>query len=976
MDQDSKSASLQQEDSFSVLDHAEEGVVVAGIKDNTISPKSGEKFVAATIQLDKLEKNDVMKILKVLEPYESNINLLTKKDLSPGVDLGSLGVGLKDSAEILQKDLSLDASAQGPTVSLDGLNGKLNGAQGLGVKISEPTLNGDLPSLSLNKPSTDAGATFKMPSAGLTMPDIKSDSSGTLKVPDINVSAPNLNAPIATLDINKPEVEGKMKREAPKFTMPRFSLPHLDAPKADIDVSGDPGLPSVSGSMERPDLNLSAPKLDLNSPDVNVKAPDANIEAPSGKIKWPHLKWKGQKLKGPDANLNADLSTPNASISTPKIDGDLSTPDVNVGSAQADIKGPDLDVQTPDLNVDAPSGKINWPHLKWKKPKLEGSKADLDVDADLKKPDLSLSAPKIEGDINVPNAELSLPETELKAPGVDVHGPDADIDAPSGKINWPHLKWKKSKLNGPKADMDLNADLSPPDASVPEIDGEISTPDVSLNLPKADVDIKAPDADINPPSGKIKFPTLKKPKFLLDVDADLQRPDLGLSVPDVNAKLPNADLTAPNVELKASDLSLSAPKIEGDIGTPGIDAGLKTGIDLSAPKTNINIPDQGLSTPKIEGPNVNVGLPGTDIKAPSLHLPKADLQSSDLSLKTPNVNLYPPKIGGSLSAPNIDTSMPKIELEAPDANVKSPDLDVNLPKADLKDSNIQLKTPDLDLNSHLGDFKMPHYNHPKLDLSSPEVEAPSINPTVEAGIKVPGVSTDMPTTDAHISVPAVDLNAPNVGDIKGPNVDVKAPDVDASLEKPKMPHFKIPKFSLFGSKPKSPETNARADLEGSGSDSDVVEVPVFKFHRLPQTNIDGIEGITDALRSIKSDSEEKDYVFSKGIRLPVVNATANGGEKIDILERLKIAREKASSVNVSPTEEKTDIDLQHTGAGLDANTGAGDSSLVRGGTFKVDKPESTLGLTVPDISTSDESDKYSLSLSNMLCLNVKDSDAN
>uniref|UniRef100_A0A3Q4HRL8 Uncharacterized protein n=1 Tax=Neolamprologus brichardi TaxID=32507 RepID=A0A3Q4HRL8_NEOBR len=904
-----------------------------------------------------------MKILKVLEPYESNINLLTKKDLSPGVDLGSLGVGLKDSAEvsiklwgtfglcyyrkdhkicfylyifkpffsglicffnyqqILQKDLSLDASAQGPTVSLDGLNGKLNGAQGLGVKISEPTLNGDLPSLSLNKPSTDAGATFKMPSAGLTMPDIKSDSSGTLKVPDINVSAPNLNAPIATLDINKPEVEGKMKREAPKFTMPRFSLP------------------SVSGSMERPDLNLSAPKLDLNSPDVNVKAPDANIEAPSGKIKWPHLKWKGQKLKGPDANLNADLSTPNASISTPKIDGDLSTPDVNVGSAQADIKGPDLDVQTPDLNVDAPSGKINWPHLKWKKPKLEGSKADLDVDADLKKPDLSLSAPKIEGDINVPNAELSLPETELKAPG---------------KINWPHLKWKKSKLNGPKADMDLNADLSPPDASVPEIDGEISTPDVSLNLPKADVDIKAPDADINPPSGKIKFPTLKKPKFLL----------------------PNADLTAPNVELKASDLSLSAPKIEGDIGTPGIDAGLKTGIDLSAPKTNINIPDQGLSTPKIEGPNVNVGLPGTDIKAPSLHLPKADLQSSDLSLKTPNVNLYPPKIGGSLSAPNIDTSMPKIELEAPDANVKSPDLDVNLPKADLKDSNIQLKTPDLDLNSHLGDFKMPHYNHPKLDLSSPEVEAPSINPTVEAGIKVPGVSTDMPTTDAHISVPAVDLNAPNVGDIKGPNVDVKAPDVDASLEKPKMPHFKIPKFSLFGSKPKSPETNARADLEGSGSDSDVVEVPVFKFHRLPQTNIDGIEGITDALRSIKSDSEEKDYVFSKGIRLPVVNATANGGEKIDILERLKIAREKASSVNVSPTEEKTDIDLQHTGAGLDANTGAGDSSLVRGGTFKVDKPESTLGLTVPDISTSDESDKYSLSLSNMLCLNVKDSDAN
>lgn len=61
---------------------------------------SGERLVAATIQLDKLEENDVQKILKVLEPYESNINLVTKKDLSPGVDLGSLGVGLKDSAAV------------------------------------------------------------------------------------------------------------------------------------------------------------------------------------------------------------------------------------------------------------------------------------------------------------------------------------------------------------------------------------------------------------------------------------------------------------------------------------------------------------------------------------------------------------------------------------------------------------------------------------------------------------------------------------------------------------------------------------------------------------------------------------------------------------------------------------------------------------------------------------------------------------
>lgn len=39
MDQDSKSASFSES---LVLDNAEKGVVVAGIKDNTISPKSGK----------------------------------------------------------------------------------------------------------------------------------------------------------------------------------------------------------------------------------------------------------------------------------------------------------------------------------------------------------------------------------------------------------------------------------------------------------------------------------------------------------------------------------------------------------------------------------------------------------------------------------------------------------------------------------------------------------------------------------------------------------------------------------------------------------------------------------------------------------------------------------------------------------------------------------------------------------------------
>ncbi|XP_070697717.1 uncharacterized protein [Pempheris klunzingeri] len=173
-----------------VLDDSERGVVITGITDDTIAAKSGlqagDEIVAATIHLDHLNKNDVLTILKVLEPYDNNMKVLTKKELSASAGLGTLGLGLKAPEEMLslKKDLSLDASAEAPVVSLDGLNGKLNAAHGLGGEISGPTLNGDFPKLSVNKPSADADANFTMPSLGLTGSDVKGNLNGTLNAPD------------------------------------------------------------------------------------------------------------------------------------------------------------------------------------------------------------------------------------------------------------------------------------------------------------------------------------------------------------------------------------------------------------------------------------------------------------------------------------------------------------------------------------------------------------------------------------------------------------------------------------------------------------------------------------------------------------------------------------------------------------------------------------------------------------------------
>lgn len=60
----------------------------------------GDEIVAATIHLDHLNKNEVLNILRVLEPYNHNMKFLTKKQLNASGGLGSLGLDLKDPTKV------------------------------------------------------------------------------------------------------------------------------------------------------------------------------------------------------------------------------------------------------------------------------------------------------------------------------------------------------------------------------------------------------------------------------------------------------------------------------------------------------------------------------------------------------------------------------------------------------------------------------------------------------------------------------------------------------------------------------------------------------------------------------------------------------------------------------------------------------------------------------------------------------------
>lgn len=48
---------------------------------------SGDEIVAATIHLDHLNKNELLNILRVLEPYDNNMKVLTKKELTTSSEL-------------------------------------------------------------------------------------------------------------------------------------------------------------------------------------------------------------------------------------------------------------------------------------------------------------------------------------------------------------------------------------------------------------------------------------------------------------------------------------------------------------------------------------------------------------------------------------------------------------------------------------------------------------------------------------------------------------------------------------------------------------------------------------------------------------------------------------------------------------------------------------------------------------------------
>nr|XP_061820647.1 neuroblast differentiation-associated protein AHNAK-like [Nerophis lumbriciformis] len=922
----------------------------------------------------------------------------------------------------IDMDLKTDLSSPDVDLSIPSIEGGIN----------TPDLNLPRADIDVNTPDVDIGA----PSGRLKFPTLKKpklffsghqlktpsvDLDTDLKTPDLNLSAqklqlngPDLNLPNADVDGIVPDLDASGKIKWPTFKRPKWSVsgPKVNGPDIDANVS-TPDLnltgPKIDGEIHTPDLKFNTPKAELDGPMLDI-----NADAPSGIFKW-FKKPKIGTLKGLSSDVDADLKVPDLDLSVPDVNLNaphvgLSTPTIEAPDLRGDLKSPHVDLHAPDLNLEQGDAKVVLPKInfpKWPKvkdPQLDTSLPNINIDA----PNVDLKSPNLQGNLGTPDIDLGLPKGNLQTPELDVSTKRPTFS----KIQLPTVSGPQ--INKPNLDVDADLKVPNMDLSAPHVGlstPKIEPPDFNAILKSPQVDLPAHDLNVEQTETKGVFPKLKLPKWPKVKDSHL----------DTN--LPNIDIDAPDVDLKA-------PNLQGSLGTPDIDLGLPKG-NLQTPELDVStgrptfpkIQLPNFSEPKIEKPNLDVDA---DFKGQSVgwSAPDVDLSAPHVGLSTPKIE--PPALNAVLKSPQVDPNLnvptflgPKYENPNLDADLKVADLDLSAPhvgllsNSDLKGMDASLKTPDLNFDSRQGDFQLPHYKLPKLDLSSPEVEFPSIHPSIQAGMETPKVNIGTPKADANISAPTVDVSGPMItGDLKGPQVDMAAPKLDANLEKPKFPHMKFPKMSFSGPKTKTvevdtspklspvtvsaPEINkpgvqikAGEDAEVKGSpksklkwpfkwgfksSSDMTdeegggpEAPVFRLHNLPNNAFEEKEGQS------KLDNEAKDYIISKGIRLPVVNVPSRNGEKIDIMERLRMAKEKVPSTNVSPTEEKN-LTLKIPAPDLDATSAsilAEEPNLFRGGTFKVDKPQSPLGLFAPEVSSSDESDKLSLSLSNMLGLNVK-----
>ena len=403
-----------------------------------------------------------------------------------------------------------------------------------------------------------------------------------------------------------------------------------------------------------------------------------------------------------------------------------------------------------------------------------------------------------------------------------------------------------------------------------------------LLLKRVEQEEKMPDL----PDGLIRFPSIDElnapPKIEADLNVDIKPPSLNVDIPKIEGEigLPGIDIKGPGIDIKGPEIhagiglpnvDIKGPKIDGGIGIPGIDIHgpkIDGGIDIKGPKVDIDI-----NGPKLDG-NINANV--------DINVPQVNLRGGKPKKPGIGVDIKGPSIGGGIGLPGVDIHGPKIDAGIDIKGPKIPGIGVDIKGP--KMPGVDIHGPKIDAGIDIKGPKIPGIG---VDIHGPKMPGVDIHgPKIDAGIdihgpKIPGIGVDiqgpkMPGVDIHgPKIDAgIDIKGPKIGGGIGlPGVDIKGPKIDVDI--------KGPSFGKPDLKAQGPKIDANIGLPSLGA---MLEGNADIDINAPQINVPNVDiqgPKIDAGIDIKGPKIDTPQVDIHG-NLPSLSGMLDGNANIDI----------------------------------------------------------------------------------------------
>nr|XP_017207622.1 periaxin isoform X17 [Danio rerio] len=753
--------------------------------------------------------------------------------------------------------------------------------------------------------------------------DIKGhfDKGGKFKMPAIDVSLPNVKLPEHTI------------AEGPAIKEGKFNMPSYDT-EGNVEV-GD--LSAKGGKFKMPHLDVSLPKMNLSTGEIKIEdsgvkgekksLPKGKVEAGvevqgySGKAEMPQIDVKVSLPEGKDINVKTSGKREKAEM--PKVD--ISLPAVN--SPGVEIFLPKMSPES-DISIEVPDS-----HIK------KGGKFQM--------PKIDLAFPKIKSR----PVEVNLEGPEVK--GGKVYKPSIDISLPKDKTKT-HFETEGNSKSGMKLKM-------------PKMDNSLPR----AKAPEGEMKVEAKEETIDIKSGKFHMPStyITLPEAGTGGHLDVE----GHGKKGGKFEIPKNDVSLPKLKPSEAEVIVECPDIQGGkVHMPSIDITLPVGgvgsdLDVKGNKSKgrrFEMPKFDVSLPKLKTLGAEIHVEGPDLKGGKFHMPSVDISPSkggagaDVDVKGRGGK------GGQFEMPKFDVSLPKLKPSEAEVNIEGPDIKsgkFHMPSLDISPQR-EGAEGDVDVKAH--GRKGGKLEMPKLDVSLPKFKAfgAEIN-TEDPNIK--GEKLHMPSLD--ISLPGGDVDVEEYGG-KGGNFEMPKLDVSLPKFKPSGAKINVEGPDIKGGKFNMPSVDislpggkagGNVDVKAHGGQGEKFEMPKLDVS-LPKLKTSGGE-INIEGPDIKG---EKFHMPSVDISLPGgraegdVGVKAHGGKggkfempKLDI--SLPKFKPSGAKVNVEGPDFKggkfhmpsLDISLPGGGAESDVDV-AGHGG--KGGKFEIPK----LDVSLPKLKPS------------------------